>query len=85
MKLKYILTRTGAFALFSEVHTHADMARGMYGDIVSAGFCHLSVAYNDGNPEIKYRMNCYGESISLKLKSRPEDSDIISNKLNNPY
>lgn len=83
MKLKYILDDYGNFALFSEVNSHIDMAKGFYRKPVSAGFCHLNVAYNDGKSEIKYRVECHGQSVSLNLKSRGEDTKIISDKLNN--
>lgn len=66
--MKYILTNNNCFAIFSETATHIDMAMGMWGKPISAGFCrrHANGIY------------CYGESISLNLKSRPEDSEIIT-------
>lgn len=77
MRLKYILTEYKSFAIFSDTHVHADVARGLYGKPVSAGFCHLNTAIDDTITVI-----CYGESISMNLKSRPEDGEIITRKLN---
>lgn len=51
--------------------THADVSvhneYGIAGKLISAGFC----ALGDDAPK------CWGESVSLKLKSRPEDEAII--------
>ena len=40
---------------------------GTQGEIVSAGFCHL----NEDGPK------CYGESVSLRVKSRPETDTAL--------
>lgn len=49
--------------------------KGM-GEITSAGFCDI---YSEEN-EVK--VNCYGKSESLKIKSKPEDDIyLISNWL----
>jgi hypothetical protein len=87
MKLKYILTKSGAFVIFHPVTAHNDMARGLYGEPISAGFCYIDIT--TPKPE-EYKaptlsIRCFGESISMKLKSRPEDSEIITKALNNPY
>lgn len=86
MKLKYILDQYGNFALFSKVNTHSDTAKGFYSKPVSAGFCNLVRGSNGGKTQghIIF-VDCYGESVSLKLASRKEDSEIITNKINNPY
>ena len=83
MRLKYILDDYGNFAIFSEVNSHDDMAKGFYRKPVSAGFCHLLTECNDGKTEIKYRIQCYERSTSLNLNSRKEDGKIISDKINN--
>ena len=86
-KLKYILDEYGNFAIFSESNSHSDMARGFHFKPVSAGFCTIAVGYKhgefDNNGEEKRMVNvhCFGESISLKLKSRTEDGDIINEKI----
>lgn len=74
---KYVVLSIGGIELpviFSDLMTHADVARPLCaqrGEVVSAGFCHI----NDGT------YTCYGESVSLKLKSRPEDSAILNRYL----
>lgn len=67
MQAKYIRWDTGlvdAIIIFPDFVQHRDMAAGLHGKIISAGFI---------NPET---LNCYGKSISLDLKSLPEDSDL---------
>jgi hypothetical protein len=49
--------------IFDEILQHSDVAVA-FGNVVSAGMCSASG-------------NAYGKSISLKLESRPEDSDIV--------
>lgn len=84
MKLKYILTKPGAFVIFHPVTAHNEMAKGLYGEPVSAGFCYLDII--TPKPEEyqapKLSVRCFGESISMNLKSRPEDSEYITNKIN---
>lgn len=74
--LKYIIDDIGGFMIFSNYVKHNDAARTLQNSsqspVVSAGFCHF-----DENSKIV----CYGYSQSLKLQSRPEDSEIIQSKL----
>lgn len=58
--------------VFSELLTHADVASAIAprGEVLGAGFCGID---ND----IYF---CYGESISLKVKSRGEADSKILNK-----
>jgi hypothetical protein len=43
--------------------------------VVSAGFCHVGGRDEYGNPLFE----CFGESVSLKVKSRgQQDSDILN-------
>lgn len=71
-KSKYIVTDTDVPVVFSEcAPSHADVARALFPNaaIVGAGFCYIR---DD-------RYVCYGESISLRVKSRGEvDSDILN-------
>lgn len=70
MKIKYITFDTGlieAIIIFPEYVMHRDI--GIQGEILGAGFIEV----------IDGQWNCYGESISLKVKSRPEDSKIANN------
>lgn len=82
MRLKYILDEYGNFALFSEANAHNDIAKGFYQKPESAGFCKVLVGSNTETKAFVLYVECYGESISLNLKSRPEDSEIITKKLN---
>jgi len=77
-KSKYIILETGLIPMglpivFSDLLTHADVARGIEysGKVHGAGFCYV---VND-------RYVCYGESVSLNVKSRGEEDSKILNKL----
>ncbi len=83
-KLKYILDDYGNFAIFSDTKAHSDIARGFHFKPVSAGFCTIAVGhYIKGTTEEKESVNvhCFGESLSLNLKSREEDEDIINKNI----
>jgi hypothetical protein len=75
-KSKYIIVVQGAMVypvVFGDLLGHNDIARSFNRDfIVSAGFCYI-------NETGEYA--CYGESVTLKLKSRPEDSAILNKYL----
>lgn len=81
MRLKYIVTDENAFAIFSETQTHSDMARGMWGKPVGAGFCNIA---READSEYA-NVHCWGESTTLGIKSRPEDEEIINRKLKSDY
>jgi hypothetical protein len=76
--MKYIIARRNGEevpVVFSSSLTHATVASrlGFRGpDLVSAGFVSL---------DKDAKINCYGKSISLHLRSRPEDSDVIGREL----
>ena len=58
--------------VFTEIATHKDVARGfMPGTILGAGFCYISHLG---------QYVCYGESVSLNIKSRDEEDSKILNK-----
>lgn len=62
--MKYIILEKGGlelFFIFSELSTHKEVALKLEGKVVGAGFCH---ADHTG------RFHCYGESVSLGIKSR---------------
>lgn len=70
-QMKYIIVEAGISDvpyIFPEHIDHTLMANLVYGTVLSAGFINFSV---DG-------LQCYGESIGLKIKSRPEDTIIIN-------
>jgi len=66
-KLKYIRTE-GGFILFSEPMMHSEVRPTA--KIISAGFYSTSGG-----------VQCFGESISLNLKSLPEDSELLAIQL----
>lgn len=80
METKYIRHEKQGFILWPRVGGdpvwHRHMARFVVGkcdggEILSAG----SVRFVDGKPE------CYGMSESLKLRSKPEDSELLAQQL----
>lgn len=40
------------------------------------------IAISAGFVGIGSRVSCYGESISMRLKSKPEDSELLQNQFN---
>lgn len=76
MKAKYIIIKQGTFEVplvFSELNQHSDVAYALGGvqNVVGAGFCFID----------EDRYQCYGESISCKVKSRGEVDSKILNRL----
>jgi hypothetical protein len=80
MKLKYVLGAYGP-VIFPETYTHSDIAKGIKGQIKSAGF--LYIDWNEVEKRLESKP--FGESISLNLESRPEDKAIIDKFLNNDF
>ena len=78
MKLKYILGENGNFAIFNPVNSHQDMARAFYGKVTSAGFCYIDTCDDKQNTIAQ----CFGQSTSLDLKSKEEDSETITKLIN---
>lgn len=76
MALKYIITRYSPI-VFSSSEKHSEVAKGL-GDIESAGFLIITVDENK-----KMVCSVYGESISLKVKSHPDDKIKLERMLNN--
>jgi len=72
MKLKYVIVNqeyAEVPIMFPEFLTHSQVATWYHRNVVSGGFC-----YFDGDEYV-----CYGESISLDVKSRwEEDSKILT-------
>ena len=61
--------------VFTETLNHSDFTRFFIeGSITSAGFCH----YTDD------KVCVYGESTSLRLKSKPEDEILVGRALAHP-
>lgn len=60
------------FILFPQNINHDTMARAMirarYPEVISAGF-------------VDEFLQCYGESTTLRIKSKPEDTDLLHQQL----
>ena len=71
-KVKYIRTNHNEIIIFGEIMNHSDFSRF---NPISAGF--ISFGLNrEGNPTC----SCYGESISLKMKSNPEEDTLLAKR-----
>jgi hypothetical protein len=71
-KVKYIRTNHNEIIIFGEIMNHSDFSRF---NPISAGF--ISFGLNrEGNPTC----SCYGESISLNMKSNPEEDTLIAKR-----
>lgn len=68
--VKYIRTKDGEIIVFSSLQQHSDFK--VY-EPVSAGFVSIGVN-KDRQPTIK----CYGESVSLRMKSNPEEDSELA-------
>lgn len=87
MRMKYIVTKSikeedlpENIIMFPEHQKHSDF-RGCF-RIISAGF--VQVAYNICDESIvSADAHCYGESESLHLSARPEDSLLATMLLRN--
>ena len=71
---KFKKSRIIGCLIFHEVINHSDMAIN-FNSILGAGFC--SIENGQDKPDLKV----YGESLSLGIKSREEDKDIIKKAL----
>jgi hypothetical protein len=68
-KMKYVrMKRCDEIIIFPEVIQHKDFNKF---EIVSAGFCYI---HTGEQPKIV----CFGESVSLNLTSKEEDSEIAT-------
>lgn len=71
--VKYIRTRHNEIIIFGAIMQHI---RFRHFDPISAGFIRIGVKH--GNPDC----TCYGESISLNLKSIPDqDTELARRQL----
>lgn len=78
-KLKYVVDEYGNIAIFSPGATHADIARAMHGKPVGAGFITVDIQIS-GHDAGDLDINCFGESVSLNIKSRQVTDEIIISK-----
>ena len=92
MHLKYIITNKNCFAIFSDTAEHSDVAKGLHGTPVGAGFCKIEsylhatdVTDLGSTHEAVLKVSCFGESTSLDLKAREIDEIIINKRINRNY
>jgi|688.fasta_scaffold03804_54 hypothetical protein len=72
LKTKYIITKDKEIIVFPELLQHSEFK---HFQPISAGFISFGVN-KQGNPSC----SCYGESISLGLKSNPEEDTVIAKR-----
>lgn len=71
-RVKYIRTKDDQIIVFGEYYQHSEFARF---EPISAGFIAIGA---DGRHEPT--CSCYGESVSLKLQSKPEEDTKLARK-----
>lgn len=72
-KVKYIKTKDNKIIVFSELQQHIEFK---HFEPISAGFISIGIG-NDRNPDC----TCYGESISLGLKSMEDDTQLAKQQI----
>ena len=82
-KAKYVIVN-GSGIIFSAAIQHKDMV-GHNEKCEGAGFVRFAVEKDSYGDDIIVAQ-CYGESISLGIESRPEkDSKILTRQITNPF
>jgi hypothetical protein len=71
-RVKYIRTKDNEIIIFAEFMNHSDFRNF---NPVSAGFISFGIN-KEGNPTC----SCYGESISLNMKSNPEEDTLLAKR-----
>ncbi len=69
-RIKYIRTQDDEIIIFGQIMNHSDFKRW---NPKSAGFVSMGIDQN-GNPSL----SCYGESVSLNLKSNPDEDTKLA-------
>jgi hypothetical protein len=80
MKTKYITYKADVgedIIVFSLFETHADIAHRLNLEVISAGFIYITTTAPDGD----FKAECYGDSVSLKVKSRPAEDAELANRM----
>ena len=72
-KVKYIRTKDNEIIVFSELQLHSEFKCF---EPISAGFISFGIGA-DENPNC----TCYGESISLDLKSKEDDTELAKRQI----
>ncbi len=69
--MKYIIVEDGNLEkaiVFDQLLNHSDVGRGFH-KVISAGFCSIN--------SILGGVSVWGESVTLDMKSRKEDAELI--------
>lgn len=66
-KHKYVRKENG-FIIFPETFNHSSF--GNKSNVISAGFCYANIEARE--------CRCFGESVSLGIKSKEDDSDKLT-------
>lgn len=81
LKQKYIVTKNNVIIVFPELLQHSDFKNF---EPISAGFMSIGTKTVDSYPELD--CSCYGESISLNLKSNPiKDTELAKKQILNIF
>lgn len=72
LKTKYIRTKNNQIIVFTELIQHSEFKKF---EPVSAGFISIGIG-SDGNLDC----SCYGESVSLDLKSNEEEDTMLAKR-----
>lgn len=78
LKQKYIKTKDKEIIVFSELLQHSDFK---HFEPVSAGFINIYADFNTNKHDIIVRCECYGESVSLNLKSEEIDTTLAKKQI----
>ena len=74
--MKYVVFNNDTFALLPESASHDDVVKHKL-SVLGAGFCRIE-SFKTPYDDIKFKVQCWGESITLNIKSRGmEDANII--------
>jgi hypothetical protein len=87
MRMKYVMINDYIPFLFLEVVSHVEMkslrSESFHGQgkITSAGFVQITMGEETGSGTYEITAYAFGESQSLGVKSKPQDSEIITRML----
>lgn len=85
--MKYVMFNETNAVIFDPILSHKDVARGI-GHAgfkpTSAGFFQVTPDFPSKGGDYQIRVNCFGESETLKLKTNEKDAYWIAKRLD-PY
>lgn len=72
--MKYIIFLNGEPVIFPDTLSHNEVAGNK--PVISAGFCSIETYRNQWD-DIRAKVQVWGESYTLKIKSSPDDVEIL--------